>query len=61
MSFWGWFTGGSKTVNKGLDMLDRGIDMAILNGDEQSWTSQKGRDGKLKWIQATTLHILPFP
>lgn len=47
------FTSGSKAVDKGLDMLDRGLDAMVFTDEEQSVKNQKVLDWKLKWIQAT--------
>lgn len=54
MSWLTWFTGGSKAVDKGLDMIDRGVDMAIYTGEEKAIASQKILDWRLKWIDKTS-------
>jgi hypothetical protein len=45
--------GSSDTVNKGMDMVSSGIDMAIFTEEEKSIANQKILDWKLKWISAT--------
>ena len=53
MGLWGWLTGGSKAVEKGLDMVDKGIDMVWFTPEEKSIAGQKKLDWKLEWIKAT--------
>lgn len=53
MSFLSFLTGGSKAVDKGLDMVSKGLDMAVFTGEEKSIASQKILDWKLQWIKAT--------
>ena len=48
----GWL-GSSELVEKGLDMVDRGLDMAIYTGEEKAIAGQKILDWKLNWIKAT--------
>lgn len=54
MNWLTWLTGGSKVVDKGLDMVDRGVDMAIYTGEEKAIASQKILDWRLKWIDKTS-------
>ena len=52
MAFWDKIFGSSDNISKGLDMVDRGIDMTIFTKEEKSIASQKILDWKLRWIQA---------
>lgn len=47
------FTSGSKAVDKGMSMLDKGLDAMVFTDEEKSVTNQKVLDWKLKWIEAT--------
>lgn len=51
-SFIGMFTGDSKAVDKGLDMLGRGVDMAIFTKEEKSIANQKKLDWTLDLVKA---------
>lgn len=53
LSFVKGIFGSSDSVNKGLDMISSGIDMAVFTGEEKSIANQKILDWKLKWISAT--------
>ena len=48
----GWL-GSSEVVEKGLDMIDRGVDMAIYTGEEKAIAGQKLLEWKLSWVKAT--------
>lgn len=52
MAFWKKIFGSSDNISKGLDMIDRGVDMAIYTPEEKSIASQKILDWKLAWIKA---------
>jgi hypothetical protein len=45
--------GSAKAIDKGLDMVSSGIDMAIFTDEEKTIANQKVLDWKLKWISAT--------
>ena len=52
MAWWAKIFGSSEAINKGLDMVDRGVDMAVFTGEEKSIASQKVLDWKLEWLKA---------
>lgn len=52
----GWLTNlfaGSKSIDKGIDMVSSGLDALVFTDEEKSVANQKILDWKLKWIAAT--------
>lgn len=45
--------GGGDNVKKGMDLVGKGIDMAIFTSEEKSLANMKVLEWKLSWIKAT--------